>query len=712
MRAILPCTVLSLCLAAAPSPAGAAPADDVEALVAELRQARDAADEELVRELGNLRSREAMEALLEVYELMDSTFMRRAVLQALARMDGVDDAEQPALEHIMAVATESEDRELREAAVDALARCNHLGKAFLAMIVEAPAEDDVRERAMLHHTASPRREDMTWYRRFWSADPQVVVEEEGAPDERRPRDLREVRKLAFLALIGELDERELRVALADNDSRIATAALFQLEGLGWDGLEDAAETFYQSFGNPRRRVAGLEVLARIRGAELAKQLIKDAGRVDTEVELREAIAEVLRGFDDERTDRDLAKLVGKGKPFEKIFALLATRDLDDPKLDDRIRKGLRDKDRDVRLLTVEILAERGDEESIEDLERMVERAEDSIEKAALLDALAILKASDPAWFAELLAFARDDDAEVRNTALRQLGGIGGADAVAVLQESLHHELWSTRLVALEALEALQDPDVIGAIIERLPEEGGRLEREFTDALFRLTGQVFGTNAGAWSAWWADNADGFKIPTASQIRRLERDVEEAQLRQTSKSSFFGIRIESHRVVFIIDVSGSMEEPTRGRYVGDDGDPRLAVAKRELLRCLDGLDKRSLFNIITFSDRARPWSDSIQEWGTESLEQARAYIDRFTSGGSTNLWDPLRIAFDDPDVDTIYVLSDGEPNTGEIYEMGRLRRAVQDLNRNRGVIIHCIAVGGSLDVLEVLADDSGGTYVKFP
>ena len=97
MRAILSCTVLSLCLAAAPPPAGPAPADDVETLVAELRQARDAADEELVRELGNLRSREAMEALLEVYELMDSTFMRRAVLQALARMDGVDDAEQPAL---------------------------------------------------------------------------------------------------------------------------------------------------------------------------------------------------------------------------------------------------------------------------------------------------------------------------------------------------------------------------------------------------------------------------------------------------------------------------------------------------------------------------------------------------------------------------------------------------------------------------------------
>ena len=154
-------------LAATASVPPAAATDDVDAIVAELREKRDMAEVDLVFDLANQRSREAMQGLLDVYDEMQSIFMRRAVVQGLAYFDGVDDAEQPALQKIMDVATTATDRELRDAAVDALSTCRHLGKAFLAMIVDSPAEDDVRIRAMAYHSQSPRAEDLDWYRGYY-----------------------------------------------------------------------------------------------------------------------------------------------------------------------------------------------------------------------------------------------------------------------------------------------------------------------------------------------------------------------------------------------------------------------------------------------------------------------------------------------------------------------------------------------------------------
>jgi hypothetical protein len=74
--------------------------------------------------------------------------------------------------------------------------------------------------------------------------------------------------------------------------------------------------------------------------------------------------------------------------------------------------------------------------------------------------------------------------------------------------------------------------------------------------------------------------------------------------------------------------------------------------------------------------------------------------------------LYIAFEDPIVDTIYVLSDGDPTVGAQTDPGQIRETVREWNRHRGVKLHCIAVGGDLDTLEWLAEDSGGQYVRIP
>lgn len=711
IRPLLAALLALASLSAAPA------AQDVDALVAELVRKRDMAEAEEVFDLANIKTRAAMEGLLEVYDNMESIFMRRAVLQGLAYMDGVADAEQPALQKIMDVATEARDRELREGAVDALATCNHLGKAFLAMIVEAPADDEIRERAMRYHVRSPRSEDLGWYREFWNASsPQdffTPARPRDEDEEPELRQLRVVRQLAFEAQAPSLSATDLRVGAVDLDWRIRERALIELEGKDDPELEELAERAWGNFAErPLVRLTAAQILLRMRGNDFAEDIIDYGGRIDTPHELRMGLAELVAGIDDEDVRRDLVRAVGKGKTNEKLFALWAVAELpSDRKLDRDLRKGLKDRDEDVIYATLLVLAQRGDEEAIEDVEKIWERTRDVRLKSAALDCLCALRANDSAWVAQVLNESQSEDPEVRNAAIDQLAAAGGSDHTDVFLQALEHPLWSTRVAALRALEGLRQRPAVSAIIERMPEEQGRMAILFGESLWRLTGESFGTNPQRWAMWWEENGTSFEFMTSSQLRRREREREEQRLRQISRSTFFGIRIESHRVTFILDVSGSMEAPTKGRYVGEEGDTRIEVARRELLAALEGLDQRSFFNVIAFSDRAQPWSEEIAERNDETLEEAREFVEDFTAGGATNLYASLEMAFADPDVDTIYVMSDGEP-TVEPTDPALIRERVQRWNLHRGVKIHAVAVGGSLQILEWLADDTGGTYVQYP
>ena len=57
--------------------------DEVDEIVAELNSKRDDADPQLIQDLGSLRSRKALEALVDVYGSMASIYMKREVVRAL-----------------------------------------------------------------------------------------------------------------------------------------------------------------------------------------------------------------------------------------------------------------------------------------------------------------------------------------------------------------------------------------------------------------------------------------------------------------------------------------------------------------------------------------------------------------------------------------------------------------------------------------------------
>ena len=709
----------------APSPA---PGDESD-LAAEIVKLRDEADPERIAELADFGNRAAMEGLIECYDVMGSIFMRREILLALAGFDSVPGAAEPALEKIMEIATASKEVELREFAVDALAECKELGKTFLVMIVDSPAPDMVRERAMLRHVERAEESDLEWYRTHYRPETEKKDEDKRTRRKKPERDddadgdegegdlaiirLPRLRSLAFEALAPHLEARDVVLAASDGNKDIRRLALRELHRRGDRNAEELAEERYGRVDEKDEvRIEAATILAELQGDKVVRQFIEDGRKFATPLPLRWALADILAGMDDKGVRTKLLKLVGKGKAHEKLFVLRAVRDIEDDKLVKSLRRLLADKNLDVKIQAAQILGERRDAESIKSFETMIKKAkEDELLVSVAIEALSRIHEDDEEWKQRLLEYSRGEETLVRNAAIKQLARMGDGN-LDLMVEALRHVDWSTRVAALRAIEGLRDPAGIGPIVEQMQGETGLVLRRFADTLWRLTGQPFRTNARAWKGWWDRDGADFEIITPEELEKRVAEEEMRRLRQITRSSFFGIRIESHRVIFIIDVSGSMNEPTESTYVGEGGPPRIDVAKRELSRCIDSLEPGSLFNIIPFSDGVSPWlEEGVAQCDADSKEEAKTFVSRMGALGGTNLYGSLQEAFRDPDVDTIFVLSDGEPTVGDVIDPGSIREHVGLWNEHRGIVIHSIAVGGNLQVLEWLAEDNGGTHVKF-
>ena len=720
--------LLALALAAL---APTASAQTFEELRDRIASERDGIEDGELRTLAEFETREAMEALVEAYDLFASAFRRREVVIELKRFDDHEDSFQPALEKLMNAAVGDPVLEVRAAALESLGRCVQNGPAFLALIVESDADDSVRERAMELHVRLSGDSSDGWYRKIYERSLGSVEQELREGDSkkrkgrRRKKDEEEaeekkpivwptqrLRATAMAAIVESLSVEDLTAAVErDRSGGVRRAALGELARRRDRSAVKYAETI---FGRPDfpplDRALAADILLDEQGTDFADELIDVALKAPTPQSLRAHIAGLLVGLDDEGVEKKLVKLVGKGKAAQKVFALQATAKVRDPKFTKKIRKGLRDKQEPVVVATIDALVERRDSESIEDLEKLFEKTKLSGVRAAALRGLSALHDGENSWVARLRELTASEDLDQRNTALAELGRLGRRDNELFL-EKLSDPNWSTRLIALGALERLRDPLVVGPIIEQMKEEQGRMSIEFGEALFRLTGQPFGARASAWAAWFGSiQVEDLRIIPEDELDDLVAASEERKLRQISSAAFFGVRIESQRVLFIIDVSGSMNEPMRARYVGELGPPRIDVAKEELVKAVQSLDPGALFNIVAFSGGVDSWlEDGVVGTDDYSREDAQVYIERLGAAGGTNLYGSLEFAFEDPDVDTIFLLSDGEPSVGDVIDPQLIREAIAERNETRGVVINTIAIGADLEVLEWLAEDSGGTHV---
>jgi Mg-chelatase subunit ChlD len=68
------------------------------------------------------------------------------------------------------------------------------------------------------------------------------------------------------------------------------------------------------------------------------------------------------------------------------------------------------------------------------------------------------------------------------------------------------------------------------------------------------------------------------------------------------------------------------------------------------------------------------------------------------------------WEEPEIDTIFVLSDGRPSVGLSTDADEILALVKERNEAAGITIHTIGLSGAQDayLLRSLAEQNGGTY----
>jgi hypothetical protein len=173
-------------------------------------------------------------------------------------------------------------------------------------------------------------------------------------------------------------------------------------------------------------------------------------------------------------------------------------------------------------------------------------------------------------------------------------------------------------------------------------------------------------------------------------------------------FYGIPTHSHRVVFCIDISGSMLFPMDGK--GGRREPRINRTRRELLRTLSDLSPGTLFNVYLFAGGTAALGPRLVPATPEHKQAAIAFLEEQGITGGTNIYGVLTEALDSG-ADTVFLLSDGEPTQGLILDPALIIEEIAARNAHAAATIHTIGLSQdqNAELLFNLAHRNGGRYV---
>jgi hypothetical protein len=411
------------------------------------------------------------------------------------------------------------------------------------------------------------------------------------------------------------------------------------------------------------------------------------------------------------------------KPWKRVL-VDALGDRQDPAVVRTLVTLLRDLDPLLVLAALEKLGphkERGAWDSFdEDLLPLLSAKDDAVRCAAVFT-LGAFGASDPRWAAEVLKLAESKDRVVRQGAVRALGELRTPPAIALLHERLADDDFAVRYEAVKALERLRLPESVPLLVARIERETLRMQDEIDRSLRLLTGAA--PPRTQWKRWLDDQPKPLVLPSHADAVAAENARRGANSDGSgggeSVVGFFDIRLVSDRVIFVCDMSSSMEEPApplerSGGSVARDsraGMTRFELAKVQLQGVLRTIPDDTLFNVLFFSDRVEPYSKQMLRMKKAVRPKAEKWVKDQFALGATNVYDALQAAFMEPTLDTLYVLTDGHPTEGELTDELAIRERVAHWNATRHVRIHTISLGRYSPLLEGLALDTGGTYREF-
>ncbi|MGE3166291.1 MAG: VWA domain-containing protein [Planctomycetota bacterium] len=283
---------------------------------------------------------------------------------------------------------------------------------------------------------------------------------------------------------------------------------------------------------------------------------------------------------------------------------------------------------------------------------------------------------------------------------------------------------------------------IPALIDLLDKVGYNASTEsyqIRDALLSLTGNDMESIAD-WRRFWDEQGATFD-PRSVGKETGRSGVDRTKPKGFKQPKFFDVEVLSDRVVFVVDVSGSMRMwDADAAQVGEGPEhrtkERLARLKFQLEKAIVDLPEHAHFNVIAYGWSTKSFNPTAVPATAQWKKKAAEFVRNLKADGLTPTDDAMRLAFEDTAVDTIFLLSDGHPTRQGKKSKDLMAAILEDTRkRNRVAKVKIFTLGfegeGSyppgtsppppgkddddnpttadlVDFLKKLAEENGGTY----
>ncbi len=352
-------------------------------------------------------------------------------------------------------------------------------------------------------------------------------------------------------------------------------------------------------------------------------------------------------------------------------------------------------------------------------------------RAHAIDALALLGSRD-LGAACIECLGRDRDFRPRIAAVEALAAAaameegpssGAAFAVSALARALEDRAWQVCAAAVETSVGVWDVRCVDMLVEFLRRaEGSRLMVDAVGALTVYLGRDMGYFHQSWKGWWESNRAGFKLgprPERGALGVFEcgKSSGEPPEKKPTQSEFFSMPVFSRSFAFLFDFSGSMSFGSLGR---DRGVPKIKIARERFEQCVAKLGQDARFNVYIYREDfkwpVKRWMEAFQNDLVPAVPVYRGlasmWVREAEVKGRGPFYDGLVLVTENPRIDTVFLLADGEPSSGSHTEKDDFVEAWSAENRFRKVMICPVVIGSSgtnVGLMKDLARSTGGFYM---
>jgi hypothetical protein len=209
-------------------------------------------------------------------------------------------------------------------------------------------------------------------------------------------------------------------------------------------------------------------------------------------------------------------------------------------------------------------------------------------------------------------------------------------------------------------------------------------------------------------WWEAKGESFEFKSP--------DSKPASAPATGETGvFFGLPVDSDHVAFLIDRGATMASPAPSGKGS-----KMDEVMEELGRTLRSLPSGTRFNVYSYANNVNSWEKKPKETGEKAIASALEYLKSQPLAGRKDIWGALQSVLSDADIDTVYLMSDGEPEEGLYVHYNRVVDHIKRIEPLRKLVIHTVHVSdpswsaGTAEwyrsQLREIAKATGGKYVE--